>query len=157
PGRGAHGPRAARAPSALARLRLLHLPQGRIARLVDRVLRGRGVSGADSHSQVALDELQARVSEAMREGPFSEETTTRMGELMGRFVTFAREGFAIERANEVTPAIAEGFVRARARDGALPAVATMHLRRATARLLFAEGRRLGLVAHDPTMDLRLPP
>jgi len=93
----------------------------------------------------------------MHEASFSDETTARLGDLMRRFVTFARAGFAVQSASDVTPAIAEGFVRARTRNGAVPAVATMHLRRATVRLLFAEGRKLGLADHDPTMDLQLPP
>lgn len=33
----------------------------------------------------------------------------------------------------------------------------MHLRRSSVRLLFGEGRRLGIVGHDPTIDVRLPP
>ena len=48
-------------------------------------------------------------------------------------------------------------MRARAADGSLPAVATMHIRRAAVRLLFAEGRRLGLLGTDPTRDVQLPP
>ena len=115
------------------------------------------MSSGHPEGSTSLEELAARVSDAMHEGQFSEESAARLGALMQRFVGFARAGFAVEGAREVTPVLAESFVRARARDGASPAVATMHLRRATVRLLFSEGRRLGLADHDPTMDLRLPP
>ena len=110
-----------------------------------------------SEHSASLEKVFVQVTAAMNEGAFSAESTARLSDLMRHFVTFARTGFAVEDAEDVTPAIADGFVRARARDGSLPAVATMHLRRATVRLLFAEGRRLGLATHDPTMDLRLPP
>ena len=100
--------------------------------------------------------LVAYVKSAMVEGPFSPESAERLADLMRRFARYAEDGCGIECAAQVMGPVAAGFVRARAADGSQPAVATMHLRRSAVRLLFAEGRRLGLVENDPTFDLLLP-
>jgi len=107
--------------------------------------------------QLGLSGLVAAAIEAMVQGPFSEESAARLADLMRRFAAFAELGCDIEAASVVTGSVVESFVRARSADGSLPAVATMHIRRAAVRLLFAEGRRLGLVTHDPTLDVILPP
>jgi integrase len=103
-------------------------------------------------------ELVARVFSSLREvRALSEESAHRLGDLMTHFSRFAERGLSIERGADVTGSVAEEFVRARTSSGTHPAGATMHVRRAALRLLFAEGRRLGLVSHDPTLDLELPP
>jgi integrase/recombinase XerC len=93
----------------------------------------------------------------MPDAGLSTESLERLGDLMLRFSRFAVRGARCRFAKDVTAEITQGFIHARSRDGSAPAVATMHLRRATVRLLFSEGRRLGLVRHDPTLDLELPP
>jgi integrase len=112
---------------------------------------------AQLSDQFPISDLVASVAEAMVRGPFSVESAARLADLMGRFASFAERGCDIGVASAVTGSVVEGFVRARSADGSVPAVATMHIRRATVRLLFAEGRRLGLVTHDPTLDIVLPP
>ena len=42
-------------------------------------------------------------------------------------------------------------------NGTVPTIAAKHTKRAAVRLLYREGRRLGLVSTDPTLDLLLPP
>src|SRR5437660_991339 len=100
-----------------------------------------------------ISELAASVRDAMLLGPFSHDSAERLAELMDRFAAVAEGGCQTRSASAVTGSVAEGFVRARSSQGSTPAVATMHIRRAAVRLLFAEGRRLGLVAHDPTLDI----
>jgi len=102
-------------------------------------------------------ELVAAVCDAMPDAGLSVESLARLRDLMARFSTFAVRAAGCPAATDVTAEVAIGFIQARSRDGSAPAVATMHLRRAAIRLLFSEGRRLGLVEHDPTLDLPLPP
>ena len=104
-----------------------------------------------------LAELVERVGAELADGSFSAESAGRLRALMNRFVAFATQGLRVRIASDVTGEVVERFVRARLVDGSAPAIATLHIRRAAVRLLFAEGRRLGLVDHDPTMDLHLPP
>jgi len=107
---------------------------------------------------VSPSNLVAAVRLAMdKRGDFSPDSVDRLTQLMTRFASFAEQGFDITEASSVTRLIAERFVRARSASGSRPAVATMHIRRSTVRLLYSEGRRLGLVHHDPTLDLALPP
>src|SRR5688572_27023330 len=88
---------------------------------------------------------------------FSAQSIGRLEDLMARFARYAERACGVVHEDDVTKSVVEGFVRARAADGSLPAVATMHIRRAAVRLLFAEGRRLGLLGTDPTRDVQLPP
>lgn len=110
-----------------------------------------------SRSDLTVTELVAAVSAAMVGERFSEQSVERLSDLMARFARFAERGLGIDAPGDVTAAVVAGFVHARAKDGTAPAVATMHIRRAAVRLLFAEGRRLGLLDIDPTVDVRLPP
>jgi integrase/recombinase XerC len=93
----------------------------------------------------------------MAERGLSLDSVDRLSDLMRRFSSYAERGCGIGLASEVTRDIAEGFVRARSKKGAPPAVATMHFRRSAVKLEFLEGRQRGLVDHDPTLDLVLPP
>ena len=51
----------------------------------------------------------------------------------------------------------EAFILAPSFDGRPPSVATSHLRRSAVRMLFRLLRECGVVEHDPTFDVRLPP
>ncbi len=93
----------------------------------------------------------------MAERGLSLDSVDRLSDLMRRFSSYAERGCGIGLASEVTRDVAEGFVRARSKKGTPPAVGTMHFRRSAVRLEFLEGRRLGLVDHDPTLDIVLPP
>jgi integrase len=106
---------------------------------------------------VTPSQLVATVHPAMAErGDFSVDSTERLTQLMTRFASFAEQGFGITEASSVTRRVVEGFVKARSASGSRPAVATMHIRRSAVRLLYSEGRRLGEVHHDPTLDIVLP-
>src|SRR5947209_3463754 len=87
---------------------------------------------------------------------FTEQSAHRLLQLMSRFASFA-ETSGVDDAATIAPDLVEGFVRARSRSLQVPSPATMHLRRSAVRLLFQEGRRLGSVSSDPTLDLLLPP
>ena len=99
----------------------------------------------------------AVVENSLNRSDLSRGSVERFIELMRRFASFVSKQSTTDAADAVTGATVGEFVRARTRDGSEPAVATMHLRRAAVRLLFSEGRRLGLVVHDPTLDMSLPP
>lgn len=89
------------------------------------------------------------------------QSTVAQGErtrsIIDRFVAFAEGGHGIGSLAEVSPSLVQAFIRAPKGDLAPPSVATMHWRRTALRLLFRAGREVGLVATDPTLDVRLPP
>ncbi len=115
----------------------------------------RAVRGSRSVTPLGL---VAVVHSSMAGSPdFSAQSVARLAQLMGRFASFAERGFGVTEAGLITRPIVRDFVEARSASGSSPAVGTMHLRRSAVRLLFNEGRRLGFVHHDPTMDLALPP
>jgi integrase len=105
---------------------------------------------------VTVTELVSNIQDVLALGPYSPDSASRLGDLMRRFAAYASAS-GVKHAWEVDVAVVESFVRARSSDGSIPAVATMHLRRAAVRLLFFEGRKMGVVNHDPTLDLVLPP
>lgn len=105
---------------------------------------------------ISLAEFAAAVSLSMQKGSFSPESTTRINDLIGRFASFATAS-GISEVDAISPSLVDAFVHSRARDGSAPAVATMHLRRSSVRILFGEGRKLEVTDRDPTLDIRLPP
>jgi integrase/recombinase XerC len=76
--------------------------------------------------------------------------------LMTRFLSFVERGFGTP-LDEVARDQVEAFVFAPSSDGRPPSVATSHLRRSAVRMLFRALREHGLVDHDPTLDVLLPP
>jgi integrase len=110
----------------------------------------------ESCAQGSFTDLVELVQDSLRRGTMSAESGARFGDLIERFACFAR-ALGVAKIPDVSAAIAELFIRAPARDGSAPAIATMHLRRSAVRLLFAEGRRLGLAQGDPALDVTLPP
>lgn len=112
-------------------------------------------------SPISLRSLVDRVVEAwLDDFDLSEQTIRRMVEVSERFVAFIEGTGEIGTAREISADQCERFVKALlASDSGSrsPAVATMHLRRATLRLLFRTARDLGLYEGDPTLDLVLPP
>jgi hypothetical protein len=102
-------------------------------------------------------ELAAVIAEVARDSNLSEQGLPRLVERIERFGRFVERGFDVVSLCDVTPAHAAAFVTALHSSSAHPSVATMHLRRSAVRLLFRVARELGLVAGDPTLDLRLPP
>jgi site-specific recombinase XerC len=73
-----------------------------------------------------------------------------------RFLTFVERAFATP-LDEVTGEQVEAFISATSTDGRPPSVATTHLRRSAVRLMFRVLRQHGIVEHDPTLDVVLPP
>jgi integrase len=86
----------------------------------------------------------------------SDQTRVRFATTADRFFSFCRSGCGLRSLVEVTPDLARAFVTAplENRD---PTVATMHLRRSVVRFVFRAAREIGLVDHDPCVDLSLPP
>lgn len=102
------------------------------------------------------DEVGLVAAELERGSLLSEQSLPRLLDLVHRFVGFAVRGFGTSTLGDVDAGTSHGFVTARTSSGD-PAVATMHLRRSTLRLLFRIARELDLVEGDPTIDLDLPP
>lgn len=111
-----------------------------------------------AHSPTPLPSLVNRVVEAwLDDFDLSEQSIRRMIDVSGRFVSFIEGGGG---AAEVLALDCEKFVKALVPGGSgarHPAIATMHLRRATLRLLFRTARDLGVHDGDPTLDIALPP
>jgi integrase len=106
-------------------------------------------------SPIAFVELV--LDELARSGGLASPSFVRLAQLQRRFALFVTRGTQVRRAADLCPEHVRAFVQARGRDGALPSVATMHLRRSAVRLLFREARRMGLTQADPARDLLLPP
>ena len=86
----------------------------------------------------------------------SDQSERRLLEVICRFLRFL-DGSGIDSLSTVSPAVVGEFVHARSTaTGAEPSVATSHLRRSAVRLLFRVLREVGVVDHDPTLDLVLP-
>jgi site-specific recombinase XerC len=79
------------------------------------------------------------------------------GEQMERFSSFCVRGQGVRDIHDVGFSHAWAFVHSTRTDGSDPTPAWMHVRRGAIRIWFKEGRRLGLVTADPTLDMQLPP
>ena len=85
-----------------------------------------------------------------------EQTARRFDEIAIRFEKFLKAGYGISYLDDITTSHVEAFVWAKA-NGADPATATMHMRRAALRFLFKVARSHFDYDGDPTRDLELPP
>jgi integrase/recombinase XerC len=95
------------------------------------------------------------VAAAEASGAFSAATSTRFVATAERFVSFCGTGNGLVSLSEVTPSIADAFIRAPV-DGRPVSVARMHSRRTGLRAFFRFARELGLLDGDPSLDIRLP-
>lgn len=86
----------------------------------------------------------------------SEAQAQRILRLVDRFEQFCLDGFRVSHLEAVTPAIARAFVAAACSDGRAAGASLQRARRSAIRLLFQAGRRLGITASDPTVDIDLP-
>jgi len=73
-----------------------------------------------------------------------------------RFVRFCARARNVFLAADISAEDVEAFVQSRRSQGRAANLGTLHSRRSAVRTLFREGRRLGLVQGDPTLDLSLP-
>lgn len=87
---------------------------------------------------------------------FTEQTLTRTTETIERFASRLHAD-GVGSFVAVTPAQAEGFIRAPGRGTGPPCVATMHARRTAVRVLYRTLRQLDYPVGDPTLDVLLPP
>lgn len=97
------------------------------------------------------------VKGAVSDGGLVAGSDARLSAVLQRFVAFADHGEGVSSLDDVSPAVAESFVRSRLPDGSVPSVGSMHLRRTGLRLLFRSARAAGWSVGDPTLDLVLPP
>jgi hypothetical protein len=105
----------------------------------------------------SLERAAAQVAAAIEaSSSLSDQTRLRFAATAERFFSFCRRGYDLRSLAEVTPEIARAFVVSTLEDRE-PSVATMHLRRSALRFAFRQARRLGVVDHDPCVDLALPP
>jgi site-specific recombinase XerC len=100
--------------------------------------------------------VAAVVASLHNAGRLTEQSEDRLLGLMTRFLSFVERGFGTPLA-EVSREQVEAFVLAPSSDGRAPSVASSHLRRSAVRMLFRVLREHGVVEHDPTLDVRLPP
>lgn len=91
----------------------------------------------------------------MGECGYSPSTCDITAETLARFVAFAA-AHGVEQLDGVSPELAAGFISAVNTDGTVPAVPTMHQRRAVLRVFFRVLRTLDTTVTDPTWGLALP-
>lgn len=111
--------------------------------------RSRVVSSFEAARETLAVDLSARWA--------SEAQTQRILRLVERFERFCLEGFGVPDLDAVTPAVAQAFVSAADSDGRVAGASLQRARRSAIRLLFRAGRRIGVAASDPTVDIDLPP
>jgi integrase/recombinase XerC len=112
---------------------------------------------ASTRSTVPVDLVAGDLVAAVRSAAhLSDQSEHRLVEVMVRFLTFVERAFAVPR-DEVTREQVVSFVLAPSAGGRTPSAATTHLRRSAVRLMFRVLRQHGVVDHDPTLDVVLPP
>ena len=87
----------------------------------------------------------------------SEQTVAWLGHLLPKLGRFLEIGRSISDVGLVDMADVAAWVNAPLAGGQPPSLATRHNRRSAAEVGFRILRELGLVGHDPTSDLILPP
>jgi integrase/recombinase XerC len=97
----------------------------------------------------------------LAQGVLDEEWTStdqrsRVAGILQSFVRFCVTGLGIVDLADVTPVLAERFIRAASSAGDDPSLQLQHLRRTALRLLFRSVRCAGEPVGDPTLDLVLP-
>ncbi len=108
-----------------------------------------------TRARESLAALVPVVAGWMGECGYSPSTCDITAETLVRFAAFAA-AHSIDRLDGVTEGLAAGFVTAANTDGTVPAVPTMHLRRAVLRVFFRVLRTLDPTVTDPTWALTLP-
>lgn len=109
------------------------------------------------YPEMPVDDFIAAVLREWRDAdPRTDQTVTRMGEIVVRFARRLR-ATGTETVDRIDAAACAAFIDAPSRTGEQPADATRHFRRVTLRALFRTGRQLRVIATDPTIDLALPP
>lgn len=111
----------------------------------------------DAAKLVGLHEARLFAEHRVRDrGDLTALSVKRLAGLWAVFERFAR-AHEVDLLHEVSTDLVKGFIHARTRTGAQPAVATMHLRRDSIRLLFRLLRDVDVVGGDPTVDVVLAP
>lgn len=111
--------------------------------------RSRVVSSFEAAREALAADLSARWT--------SEAQAHRILRLAERFEQFCLDGFGVSDLDAVTATIAQAFAGAAGSDGSVAGASLQRARRSAVRLLFQAGRRLGITACDPTVDIELPP
>jgi site-specific recombinase XerD len=107
---------------------------------------------------------KSRISEAVHSAlraiedahALTPQSERRIGQVIRQFQSFVDSGLGLRELDAVRIEHVRNFVGAPRPGGKAPSIATMHLRRSAARLLYETARRLGLASGDPTLDLALP-
>jgi len=110
-------------------------------------------SGSSATVEAPIVAVVASLRDA---GRLTEQSEDRLLGLMARFLSFVERGYGAP-LDKVDREQVEAFVHAVSSGGRAPSVATSHLRRSAVRMLFRVLREHGVVEHDPTLDMRLPP
>lgn len=86
----------------------------------------------------------------------SEAQVRRLVRLAERFERFCFDGFGLSDLDEISTAVAWGFVTAADADGCPAGASLQRARRSSVRALYLCGREIGVTSIDPTTDVRLP-
>jgi len=114
-------------------------------------------ANVEPHPQMAVDDFVSLVLRCWRDAdPRTDQTVTRMGEIVVRFARRLR-ATGVDTVDGIGTDACAGFIDAPSRTGDQPANATRHFRRVALRALFRTGRAFGVLRADPTLDLALPP
>src|SRR5438105_6099494 len=111
------------------------------------------------HEDASPSQALGRVLEELRRTKLTDQTTSRMAELLVRFTIFLEKGLRLGSVEDITAEHASRFVFAgisKPVGPQRPSMATMHLRRSALRLYFRTLRQIGIAVGDPTQDLVLP-
>lgn len=131
----------------------LFVPHRRLLQTLSEVL-----AAAHAAAQpVGLNEARLFAADRLAENEqLTALSAKRIVALWTRFERFALAN-EVRLVDQVTPRIVDCFVHALTSERREPSVATMHLRRASVRLLFKVLREFAICGADPTVDVALPP
>lgn len=90
-------------------------------------------------------------------GASSEQFSLSLARLLPKLGMHLERARRLDDIRKVSMADVRAWICAPLPDGAMPSMATRHNRRSAARLGFRLLREAGVVDHDPTLDLVLPP
>lgn len=108
----------------------------------------------DAHGEgVAPAAVLSQVSSAGLEGSY--QSGIALGRLLPKLGAYLERVRGVADVRMVTAADVAAWIEAPLPDGSRPALATLHTRRAAARLGFRLLRQAGLLDRDPTIDLTL--
>ena len=112
------------------------------------------IDSSESRPTLVANAIVQRLTASASLSPTSSDRLSRLIERFGRFIEI---GLDVQDVRDVGPDVVRAFLRSRTGTAGEPSVATMHLRRSAVRLMYREGRAMGLLTGDPSADVFLAP